>query len=112
MGKEGHLVTMSAGNYGRFVPFCFSSCHHLFRSYAEAARSLGLTATVLLPTTAPASRETLLKQVSDGFARKNYIQEAETIYGMELILFLEPKTSIKSIFRIAIVKERNAFMRF
>jgi len=48
MGKEGHLVTMSAGNYGR--------------SYAEAARSLGLTATVLLPTTAPASRETLLKQ--------------------------------------------------
>ena len=62
MGKEGHLVTMSAGNYGRFVPFCFSSCRHLSRSYAEAARSLGLTATVLLPTTAPASRETLLKQ--------------------------------------------------
>merc|ERR1711936_213479 len=47
LGKEGRLVTMSAGNYGR--------------SYAEAARALGLIATVLLPNTAPASRETLLK---------------------------------------------------
>ena len=65
LGNEGHLVTMSAGNYGRYYTH-----HFLFwalppflpRSYAAAAKALGLTATVLLPSSAPASRETLLKQ--------------------------------------------------
>ena len=51
--------------------------------------------------------KTLLKQVSDGFAKTHNIQETETIHGMELVLFLEPKASIKSIFRIAIVKEKK-----
>jgi len=44
---EVELVTMSAGNYGR--------------SYAYAAQSLGLSASVLMPDTAPASRAELLE---------------------------------------------------
>lgn len=41
------LVTMSAGNYGK--------------SYAYAAKSLGLSATVLMPDTAPANRAEMLQ---------------------------------------------------
>jgi len=41
------LVTMSAGNYGK--------------SYAYAAKSLGLSATVLMPDTAPINRANLLQ---------------------------------------------------
>jgi len=44
---ELELVTMSAGNYGR--------------SYAYAAQSLGLPATVLMPDTAPANRAEMLR---------------------------------------------------
>ena len=36
------------------------------RSYAVAAKSLGLDATVLLPSTAPQSREELLKDMGVG----------------------------------------------
>jgi len=63
---EGQLVTMSAGNYGR--------------SYAAAAKSLGLPATVLLPSTAPASRETLLKQAGVSVER---LESAELMRGVE-----------------------------
>jgi len=66
LGNEGHLVTMSAGNYGR--------------SYAAAAKALGLTATVLLPSTAPASRETLLKQAGVSVER---MESKDLMRGVE-----------------------------
>lgn len=47
IGGELELVTMSAGNYGR--------------SYAYAAKALGLPATVLMPDTAPANRAEMLR---------------------------------------------------
>jgi len=66
LGEDGQLVTMSAGNYGR--------------SYAAAARSLGLNATVLLPSTAPASRETLLKQAGVSVER---LESRNLMMGVE-----------------------------
>ena len=43
-----HLVTMSAGNYGK--------------SFAMAANQMGIKATVLMPNTAPETRVVKLKE--------------------------------------------------
>ena len=50
------------------------------RSYAAAAKALGLTATVLLPNTAPASRETLLKQAGVSVER---MESKDLMKGVE-----------------------------
>ena len=85
LGNEGHLVTMSAGNYGRYYTpyFCLLGYPSFFphpRSYAAAAKALGLTATVLLPSTAPASRETLLKQAGVSVER---MESKDLMRGVE-----------------------------
>ena len=85
LGNEGHLVTMSAGNYGRYYTpyFCLLGSPSFFphpRSYAAAAKALGLTATVLLPSSAPASRETLLKQAGVSVER---MESKDLMRGVE-----------------------------
>ena len=50
------------------------------RSYAAAAKALGLTATVLLPSTAPTSRETLLKQAGVSVER---MESKDLMRGVE-----------------------------
>ena len=63
--KTPELVTMSAGNYGR--------------SYSYAARRLGLSATVLMPDTAPSSRAELLQSLGVSVER---LPSAELVTGV------------------------------